>query len=284
MKLFWNTFKNKNSFWGKYHYENSSSWISEITQNVNFDIIKDLDQVNDDEIIVVDSNISEKKNFYFELSNKFSKIFLIHLGDEGATEETDLIYNLCTHVWRTFWMPKFLKFSNVTCIPIGYKSGLILKNKKLDTRKYTWSFMGTVHGASRQDMIYQNRIYQKNLIKLTSEFGGKDSFSSNKYYEVLNDSIFAPIPHGYFHPESYRLYEALECGCIPLIENPHNFFDNFLPNNPLIKINLWSESTEIIKEMLSDNKIFSETSNKIRDWWYNYKIKIKNTFKNKINV
>ena len=53
-------------------------------------------------------------------------------------------------------------------------------------------------------------------------------------------------------PESYRLYETLEAGCVPIIENPHNFYDNFLPKNPLIKINLWKESSEIIKKLFND--------------------------------
>ena len=63
--------------------------------------------------------------------------------------------------------------------------------------------------------------------KIVKKFGSKDSLSSVEYYEVLKDTKFVPTPHGYYHPETYRLYEELECGCIPIIENPHKFFDKF---------------------------------------------------------
>ena len=92
------------------------------------------------------------------------------------------------------------------------------------------------------------------------------------------------VPHGYIHPESYRLYEALEAGCVPIIENPHNFYDIFLPKNPLIKINLWKESSEIIKKLFNDKNKLKEKSDEINLWWKNYKKNLQNQFKSKINV
>ena len=106
------------------------------------------------------------------------------------------------------------------------------------------------------DMIYldKHKNIKPNFINLTEDFSGKKSMDTEDYYKILNNSIFAPIPHGYFHPETYRLYEALEVGCIPIIENPFNFFDNFLTNNPLPSVNSWEESSTIIKEYLQMKK------------------------------
>ena len=59
------------------------------------------------------------------------KIFLIHLGDEGGKEKTDLIYECCSHVWRTFCLGYYFNNNKVTCIPIGYKSGLTANKKKI---------------------------------------------------------------------------------------------------------------------------------------------------------
>ena len=50
--------------------------------------------------------------------------------------------------------------------------------------------------------------------------------------EVLSSTIFSPCPNGFVHPETYRLYEALECGCIPIIENTYKYYDRLFPNNP----------------------------------------------------
>ena len=285
MKLLWNTNKNINSFWGNYHFINSTSWIYTIIEQTKYEIIDHVNKIDEkDQLIIIDSQLSIKKELYEKLSKKCSSIYLIHLGDEGGTEDTNLVYNYCKHVWRTFGLPKYFNNEKITCIPIGYKSGPNFQNKEIIKRKFLWSFMGTIHGASRYDLIHQNQNLKPNFINKTSSFASGESLDSEKYYEILYDSIFIMVPHGYIHPESYRLYETLEAGCVPIIENPHNFYDNFLPKNPLIKINLWKESSEIIKKLFNDKNKLKEKSNEINLWWKNYKKNLQNQFKSKINV
>ena len=98
MKLFWNTFKNKNSFWGKYHYENSSSWISEITQNVNFDIIDGFTKVTDKDAAVYTQRLSKEEGMFLgnsagaaikgllQLKEHFSKddVVVVLFHDHGS--------------------------------------------------------------------------------------------------------------------------------------------------------------------------------------------------------
>jgi hypothetical protein len=222
--------------------------------------------------------ISTKESFYFDLSNKVKKIFLIHLGDEGGAEKKDLVYSLCEHIWRTFSLPMFKNFKNVTSIPIGYKCDPIKDNINILKRNYKWSFLGTTHGSSRYDLLNKHKNITPNFINLTENFSGKKSMDTDDYYKILNNSIFAPIPHGYFHPETYRLYEALEAGCIPIIENPFQFFDNFLPNNPLLSVNSWEDSSTIIKKYLENKKDIEILRNKINDWWTQHKENLKETF------
>ena len=285
MKLLWNTNKNINSFWGNYHFINSTSWIYTILEQAKYEIIDHVNKIDEkDQLIIIDSQLSIKKELYEKLSKKCSSIYLIHLGDEGGTEDTNLIYNYCKHVWRTFGLPKYFNNDKITCIPIGYKSGPNLQNKEIIKRKFLWSFMGTIHGASRYDLIHQNENLKPHFINKTLSFASKESLDTEKYYGILHDSIFIMVPHGYLHPESYRLYEALESGCVPIIENPHNFYNNFLPKNPLIKINLWKESPEIIKKLFNNKNKLKEKSDEINFWWKNYKKNLQNQFKSKINV
>lgn len=289
MKLLWNTNKNlpvgsnlgeeRTIFWGNYHFVNSYPWILNLLSKLEIEIINDTQNLNEnDSLIIVDHMISTKESFYFDLSNKVKKIFLIHLGDEGGAEKKDLVYPLCEHIWRTFSLPMFKNFKNVTSIPIGYKCDPIKDNINILKRNYKWSFLGTTHGSSRYDLLDKHKNIMPNFINLTEDFSGKKSMDTNDYYKILNNSIFAPIPHGYFHPETYRLYEALEAGCIPIIENPFQFFDNFLPNNPLLSVNSWEDSSTIIKKYLENKKDIEILRNKINDWWTQHKENLKETF------
>jgi len=289
MKLLWNTNKNlpvgsnlgeeRTIFWGNYHFVNSYPWILNLLSKLEIEIINDTQNLDENEsLIIVDHMISTKESFYFDLSNKVKKIFLIHLGDEGGAEKKDLVYSLCEHIWRTFSLPMFKNFKNVTSIPIGYKCDPIKDNINILKRNYKWSFLGTTHGSSRYDLLNKHKNIMPNFINLTEDFSGKKSMDTNDYYKILNNSIFAPIPHGYFHPETYRLYEALEAGCIPIIENPFQFFDNFLPNNPLLSVNSWEDSSTIIKKYLENKKDIEILRNKINDWWTQHKENLKETF------
>jgi hypothetical protein len=266
-------------FWGNYHFVNSYPWILNLLSKLEIEIINDTQNLNEnDSLIIVDHMISTKESFYFDLSNKVKKIFLIHLGDEGGAEKKDLVYPLCEHIWRTFSLPMFKNFKNVTSIPIGYKCDPIKDNINILKRNYKWSFLGTTHGSSRYDLLNKHKNITPNFINLTENFSGKKSMDTDDYYKILNNSIFAPIPHGYFHPETYRLYEALEAGCIPIIENPFQFFDNFLPNNPLLSVNSWEDSSTIIKKYLENKKDIEILRNKINDWWTQHKENLKETF------
>ena len=100
----------------------------------------------------------------------------------------------------------------------------------------------------------------------------------------MGNTKFVLVSHGYFHPETYRLYEALESGCIPIIENPHSFFDTFLPNNPIIKIKLWKEANQIINELKNDKIKILNISKSIKKWWIEYKLLLRKKIKEKINV
>ena len=289
MKLLWNTNKNlpettnlieeRTIFWGNYHYDNSYPWILNLLSKLEIEIINDTQHLDENEsIIVVDHMISAKESFYFDLSNKVKKIYLIHLGDEGGAEKKDLVYSLCEHIWRTFSLPLFKDFKNVTSIPIGYKSDPLREKINILKKNYTWSFLGTTHGSSRYDLLDKHKRIIPNFINLTEEFSSKKSINTDDYYKILNNSVFAPIPHGYFHPETYRLYEALEAGSIPIIENPFKFFDDFLPNNPIPSVNSWEDSSIIIKKYLENKTELEDLEKKIQGWWIQHKENLKETF------
>jgi len=284
MKLFWNSHNYNKSFWGKYHQKNSKKWIFDLLSEIRFQEVENLNEVEDlDVLILVDSEIKSKEIFYKNVLNKYKNVYLIHLGDEGGEVDKKFYLNF-KHVFRTFYLNSFSSVLNVTCIPIGYKTGLINNSTEINNRKYNWNFLGTVHGASRYDLIFQNKNIKPNYINITKKFDGKNSLDAEQYYKIMGDTKFVLVSHGYYHPETYRLYEAIESGCIPIIENPHNFFDNFLPKNPIIKIKLWSEASNIINELNEDKIKLLKISNDLKNWWNQYKLTLKNKMKEKLDV
>jgi len=290
VRLFWNTHnqlkdntdnkkKASDHLWGVYHKENSNLWINEILKKVEYSIIESEKNLENGEVlIIVDSSVEKKIKLYERLKLICSKIFLFHLGDESGFNDLTQVYKNFDYVWRTFCHNKYFNNELVQCIPIGYKSGVL--DKKVDNKKYKWAFIGTPHKSSRHDLLFQLSNIKGNFCHKTEQFN-KKIISVDKMSEVLSSTEFLPCPNGFVHPETYRVYEALECGCIPIVENAYKYYDRLFPNNPFIKIDKWSEAKDIVKGWKEEQIRRKQKECKI--WWDKYKIEIQNFIKKKIN-
>jgi len=293
IKLFWNTQNqippttnnpnNEDVFdhnWGLYHQKNSFEWIKEILKKIKFEIINDEnDLTNEDILIIIDSSVEKKIKLYSKLRLLCAKIFLIHLGDEANSYNLSPVYNNCDFVWRTFCSGKYFNNDKVMCLPIGYKSGVALK-KGDGKRKYKWAFMGTPHKSSRQDLLFQLSSINPNFSYKTKKFD-QDILGVNEMNEILSLTTFIPCPNGFVHPETYRLYEALQCDCIPIVEDSYKYYDRLFPGNPFIKIEKWLDAKLILENW--DEKKILDKKKECSDWWKSYKESIQEIFFKKIH-
>ena len=286
IKLLWNTSRHqKDSFeltWGKYHEDNSKDWIYFLLQDIDYKSINSEEEIDKgDTVIIVDSGIHFKEHFYIKLNTLTKRFFLFHMGDEHLDKRTEPIYSYCDYIWRTYCSPKYFKSNKVKCIPPGYKSGFKQKFDLDKKRHYKWCFFGTQHKSSRHDMNFQLEKIKPNFVNRIDKFADKKKSANVEEMEkVFFNTNFTPCPAGFFHPESYRIYEALQCGTIPIVESVYNYFDNIYPSNPFIKINKWKEAKEIIDNW-SDDQILNKRKECI-NWWNQYLSDHKNFIQEKI--
>jgi hypothetical protein len=293
IKLLWNTQNQKtphsdkknykemvNYNWGIYHKDNSNKWILEVLNKTKFkQIYNEKDLENDDVLIIVDSSIENKNEFYSKLKLICSKIFLIHLGDETGIDDLTEIYKNFNYVWRTFCLNKYFSNKKVSCLPIGYKSGVYF-HKNEDNRKYKWSFIGTPHKSSRHDILFQLMDLKPSFCHKTNKFNEK-IIGTVEMSKILSSTEFIPCPNGFFHPETYRLYEALECECIPIVENAFQYYDRLFPKNPFLKVDKWIEAKNVIKEWNKEK--IKQKREECKFWWREYKTKLQNSVSDKIS-
>ena len=267
------------SKWGVYHEKNSKKWIFSLLSNVNFEVINQIENIKkEDKLIIVDSSVEKKKEFYSKLNLICSNFFLFHLGDETGGKESLPIYNLSSQSWRTFCSNIYFSSNKTECIPLGPKSGI--EDINIKRRKYKWAWTGTIHKSSRHDLLYQLEKIEPFFIHKTKKFSDNTSLNTEKMSEILSNTEFLPCANGIVHPETYRLYEALECGCIPIVENAFRYFDRLYPNNPFIKVDKWIEAKDKILKYNQDEIISKR--DECRNWWKNYKIYLQKKISKKL--
>ena len=286
IKLLWNTSRHqKDSFeliWGKYHEDSSKDWIYSLLQDINYKSINSEEEIDKgDTVIIIDSGIHFKEHLYIKLKTLTKRFFLFHINDEHLDKRSAPIYSYCDYVWRTCCSPKYFTNNKVKCIPPGYKNGFKQKFDLNKKRDYKWCFFGTQHKSSRHDMNFQLEKIEPNFVNRIDKFADKKKSANVEEMEkVYFNTDFAPCPAGFFHPESYRIYEALQCGTIPIVESVYNYFDNIYPKNPFIKINKWKEAKEIIDNW-NDDQILNKRKECI-NWWNQYLSDHKNFVQTKI--
>jgi len=230
------------------------------------------------------------------------KVGVIHLGDEWCTDFIDF-YGQVNFVFRNYYRTESHKFKNCFYFPLGYKSqfctGLVLQN--MNNRKYSWSFAGHVKGA-RYKMLKSAQKISGGLHYETQMFNDPKGLSTQNYAELLNQTIFALCPRGNFSLDTFRLYEALEAGAIPIVEDRggteilKEVFDlQSFRDSGCYKPSYWRLNFRYIKTRSYWQQAYGEefpcpriydwkkleaflaeidietTSSKIRNWWKNYK-------------
>jgi hypothetical protein len=218
---------------------------------------------------------------------------LIHLSDEWLQSPMDF-YDQAGFVFRNYFRPELANRPNCHFFGIGYRSGLVahLSDTPIDKRPTRWSFAGQPK-TSRYAMLKAARQIPGGKYLLTRTFDDPRGLGPREYAEMLSDSVFVLCPRGFFSLDCFRLYEALEAGAIPIVEDPA--FDDAAKTLAFSEKSYWHQAFgedfacprigawKNLSSTMSGVNI-EETCGRVRDWWRKYKIAIKQTFSETISL
>jgi len=260
-------------------------WIREVFADVDHDEIVDrkYSVFVDNSIIVVEGSQSEKYLPYFNSLHAMGyKFGVVVLSDETTTSST-VYYPEVKFVLRNYWRTEYEKYKNVRPIPLGYARGFWKDCadktiKPASERKYNWAFAGEISGdkPTRSAMYQAMMRVPQGYVHTVSYFYAPDCLPKEQYRTLLLDTIFAPASMGYCSQDTFRIYEALESGCIPIVEKfPSDYFANLFGSYPFLSVNSWDEAPVLINELLADPVNLENLRAKCYQWWLDYKKQLK---------
>jgi Exostosin family len=148
--------------------------------------------------------------------------------------------------------------------------------------KTVWHWLSHYISFSREYLTFTKVApICKTDLHLLSSNGFSNGYNVGLYSAVMEDSIFAPCPAGN-SPETIRLYDALECGCIP-VTLEHEFITSQqalgefgLP--PFCFLKSWDEFPKFLERMkqqlASNPDEIQQMQKDCTAWWENYKKQI----------
>ncbi len=263
-----------------------TDWVLELLTGLEYETVDDMkfEKFIDNSIIVVCAIQENMMPYFKKLHEMHYKFGIILLSDECYKCPTDF-YQYAQFVFRNFWHKKFNDDPHVVCFPLGYKQGFWNNCsqrviKEATQRKYCWSFAGQVGGKpTRTTMIDRMKRISPFYVHEIHTFADSRSLGTKEYRELLLESIFVPCGCGYWNIDSFRVCEALECGCIPIVETfPLDYFKKFFGNHPFLAVDSWDQAPELMKQLLTDPVALESKRLECMRWWDEYKKNLKKTF------
>jgi hypothetical protein len=98
---------------------------------------------------------------------------------------------------------------------------------------------------------------------------GTQRVHPSEYHAILDDTVFAPCPMGNATMETWRFYESLEAGCIPIIEaRPWmHYHQRLLGPHPIPTIYHWSQARNLIESLADRPDQLKVMQQSIASWW-----------------
>lgn len=201
-------------------------------------------------MIVVDNRLDRPKAEYLRKAySAGAEIVLIHLSDEHYKDDYHG-YRWCSLVYRNHWSPVLSCCDKIKSFPLGMKSGFQMNSDVVlaTDRPWLWGFAGDCNKSSRKPMYDAMKNVLGGKVHLTSGFASTDALDVASYQALLSDCVFAPCPSGWVHLETFRTYEALESGAIPIIERrkAFDYHTLLLGPHPIPTLDRWEDAPELI--------------------------------------
>ena len=179
---------------------------------------------------------------------------ILHLSDELDMDFLDLYHHsCCTQVIRNYVRPDLA--NRVQVIPLGFATPPLTRPiPSWSSRSLVWSFHGTAW-FNREAQLEPLKVLGPHSLHLTPGWKHPSATTPADWQTILLNSKFVPVPRGN-HFETFRLYEALEHGVVPLYvrtEGDDEFWTWLTSHVSLLELKNWSEAVHVMELFLSND-------------------------------
>lgn len=207
---------------------------------------------------------------------KLEWVILIVTSDEEGKFPIEKIRHPNIKIYLTY--PKRNRHEKYGKIPLGYTSETRKNLVLYDKKDLNFFFSGQNTHDRRKQCIEQLKEMKGGLVNATEGFS--QGMDASTYMSNMARAKVAPSPAGPVSADSFRTYEALEAGAIPIADNislagDKNYWRFLFEDPPFPTINDYSDLPGYTKDQYEN---FQSKANKIQAWWIKYKRDLRNRF------
>lgn len=179
-------------------------------------------------------------------------------------------------IWTQYYAPN--KEEIKTRILLGAPNRL--KDYKLNThleKKWLWSFVGQVQNPFRQKCVEVLKGLPDGFLHIVPQFGGGEGgIEYQQYLDIMCQSKYVICPAGSMCVDSFRVYEAMECGAIPITDKraprdneSFNYWNEVSLGHTVAYVNDWGILPSYMKNL--GDQVDAQVIKNVNYWWEFYK-------------
>lgn len=192
-------------------------------------------------------------------------------GDEEATYRHELVVHPNLRWWHQLPRPGWHDFARrFGDGPAPHLRPLLRALGPHVERVHDWSFAGQVNHKRRRELV--EVLERTDGGSLLVSGGFTQGLAHDDYARLLASTKVVPCPSGKHTPDTFRLFEALEAGCVPVADGlcygwaSDGYWDYLFgetPPFPVVK-DSWASFPGLLSELLDG---WQERANAVQAWW-----------------
>lgn len=220
----------------------------------------------------------EARDGFLERVAALPAAVVVHTSDEGQAHP----WSHQWPAWSQYWNPDTpLKDAKPLLLGAPPDARRILADipRRPAAERARWFFSGQVQNKIRRACVDELRERSDGALHVSPGF--LKGLGRVEYLSGLAGAAIAPCPAGNVHPDTMRLYEALEAGCLPVANrryepgwpNTTNYWWTVLGEGfePFPCVNDWTELPGVFRRYEDNPGWLQRDTNRATAWWIGYK-------------
>jgi len=203
--------------------------------------------------------------------------YAVHISDEHGNDPIEWVnYSHCKGVVRMYPRAELVGNPKVLIIPLGPNKWLDKAYPLYGMKPTLWSFFGT-KWHNREEELAPLKTIGPNKVNFFDNWMDANQLGKEEYLKILRESVFVPCPRG-FNTETFRFWEALECGAIPLYvkSEDNDIVYSFLKQHlPILELGSWEDAKQTIVKLMSQQDYLIQYRKNLFQAWETWKTELR---------
>jgi len=202
---------------------------------------------------------------------------VIHTSDEHLNDDIRFYeYKSCKKVVRMYPRPDVPCPEKVLVIPLGPR-WTVANDVSIHEKSLIWSFYGTgwMGRGAVLDMFRKFEPYESHVFD-TWEDSMEKGLKHEEYSKLMAKSVFIPCLRGQ-NPETFRFWEALEHGCIPIYVRTHGddiYFNYISSKLPIVSLPTIDHALQFMESLLKNQPTLVQYRATLLGKWMEWKAEL----------